>query len=83
MRSSRLNVLHERLSDFGLSPPLDDEDSDEVMHYMRMVPYIDEYGLGRARQEARRLWKLKKKIKRRARIRTLLRKVAKIEYGTK
>ena len=83
MRSSRLNVLHERLSDFGLSPPLDDEDSDEVRHYTRMVPYIDEYGLGRARQEARRLWKLKKKIKRRARIRALLRKVVKIEYGTK
>ena len=70
MRSSRLNVLHERLSDFGLSPPLDDEDSDEVRHYQRIAPYIDEYGLGRARQEARRLWKLKKKIKRRARIRT-------------
>ena len=70
MRSSRLNVLHERLDSFGLSPPLDDETSDAVRHYQRIAPYIDEYGLGRARQEARRLWKLKKKIKRRARIRT-------------
>ena len=62
MRSSRLNVLHERLSDFGLSPPLDDETSDAVRHYQRLAPYIDEYGLGRAKQEARRLLKLRKKI---------------------
>ena len=63
MRSSKLNVLHERLSDFGLSPPLDDEHIDTIKHYARIVPYIEEYGLGRARQEARRLRKLKKKIK--------------------
>ena len=62
MRSSRLNVLHERLSDFGLSPPLDDETSDAVRHYQRMIPYIEEYGLARAKQEARRLLKLRKKI---------------------
>ena len=61
MRSSRLNVLHERLSDFGLSPPLD-EDSDTIRHYAKIVPYIEEYGLGRARQEIRRWQKLRKKI---------------------
>ena len=62
MRSSRLNVLHERLSDLGLSPPLDDEYSDTIRHYERMAPYVEEYGVGRARQEIRRWRKLRKKI---------------------
>ena len=71
MRSSRLNVLHERLSDFGLSSTLDYKTSDAVRHYQRLAPYIDEYGLGRARQEARRLWILRKKIATTAKLGTI------------
>ena len=64
--SSKLYILHEQLHALGLSPPLDIANNDAVMHYHRMIPYIEEYGLDRARNEARRWWKSKKKIEAKA-----------------
>ena len=54
-RIARLQILDEEFAKLGLAPPQIVTDETQIhMHYSRLLPYIEEYGLKRAREEARR-----------------------------